>query len=204
MPFHHTSAFVLTREPSGESMLHLRLFSAGIGLIHAWLRVSRKRTPATPAPDLFDRLDVVLETKNEGRTWFVKEHVVTRRYTGIGRNYASLRYASRFAALILKNPLHHDAWLPLFESLDHALEAWEHDRHPEIVYFKTLYLYAKGEGFPVREDWWARLPRARQSETELRLHRPLAEQSAPDATGNTKKLIESLESWLQYDHEIRF
>ncbi len=183
-------------------MMHLRLFAHEMGPIHAWLRVSRGKQGAPALPDLFDRLDAVMETRNEGRTWFLREYVVARRFSGIGNSYRSLRCASRFAALMLKNPIHEEAWSRLFESLEKGFESWEAGAAPEVVYFKMLYLFARDEGFPVREDWWRRLPSRQRAEADQRLHLPLSEQPGSDTA--PEKLIENLERWLQGHHEIRF
>ena len=183
-------------------MLRLRLFTADAGPLVAWLRVRRRN--ASPFPDLFDRIDAVLETRNEGRTWFVSEYAITRRFTGIGNGYQTLLYASRFTALILKNPLHNDAWLPLFERLEQGFESWASGAPPDIVYLKMLYLFAREEGFPVREDWWKGLPTSHRDAADLRLHRPLDYQSPKKTSPATGTLIENLENWLRERHEIRF
>ncbi len=185
-------------------MVCLRLLTGEGGTLRAWLRFSRRQAGAQPLPDLFDRLDAVLETRNEGRTWFLREYAVARRHPGIGAGYRILRFASRFASLLLNNPLHAEAGHPLFERFGKALEAWESGAPPEIVYFKLLYLHARDEGFPVREDWWQTLPASQRAEAERRLRRPLKDQTSNGADNDTDTLIRSLENWLQGTQEIRF
>ncbi len=182
-------------------MLYLRLFSEGRGLLQVYRRIHTKRPSVSTLPDLFDKLDAVLETRNEGRTWFLKEYSVVRRFSGIGNNYRCLEYASRLASIILKNPLHHDEGSPLFEILEHALDAWDKGLHPGIVYLKTLYLHARNEGFPVREDWLKHLPLRRRDKAVAIIHLPLVRQAVTDAA-DAEKLIQSLERWLQGYHDL--
>lgn len=204
MPFHHTSAFVLNRQPSGESMLQLQLFAEDLGNVAAYCRLSRSKAAAgAPPPDLFDRIDTVLETRNEGRTWFLKESAATRRFAGLGRSYRRLEYASRFAAILLRNPLNDDVVPSLFRDLENALTAWEQGGHPETVFLKALYLYARDEGFPAREDWWARLPAARRAAADTLIHTPLRDHPE-SAVMQAAPLIASLQAWLRDHHDLRF
>ena len=202
MPYETVNAFILTREPSGESMQRLRLFTERLGILTVYRRQSRRQAGAPVAPDLFDRLEAVIETRNEGRTWFLKEYLISRRFPGIGRTYRSLEYASRFASVLMKNPLHADAAAELFIALENALAAWETAAHPEVVYLKALYLYARDEGFAVREDWFRTLPPSRHAAADTLIHRPLAGVS-PEALPHAVPLIENLEAWLQTHHDLR-
>lgn len=204
VPYRSTNAFVLSREPSGESMLRLQLFAETLGVLPAYRRISRSRTAAaSPPPDLFDRIDAVLETRNEGRTWFLKEYTVTRRFAGLGQNYRRLEYASRLASILLKNPIHGDAAAALFADFETALCAWEEDAPPETVFLKALYVYARDEGFPVREDWRRGLPSARRDAADALIHRPLRDQPE-SALPHAVPLIESLQNWLRDHHDLRF
>ena len=203
MPYETINAFILTREPSGESMQRLRLFTERLGILTVYRRESRRKTGANIPPDLFDRLEAVIETRNEARTWFLKEYLITRRFPGIGRTYRALEYASRFASVLMKNPLHADAAADLFIALENALAAWENASSPEVVYLKALYLYARNEGFAVREDWLRHLPPSRSATADTLIHRPLADQPH-DALPHAVPLIENLESWLQTRHDLRF
>ena len=51
----------------------------------------------------------MLESSNQGRTWFVKEIRITTRRAGIGRSYDALRFASALAAVISRNPVHEES-----------------------------------------------------------------------------------------------
>ncbi len=203
MPFETTNAFVLTREPSGESMQRLRIFAERLGILTVFRRESRRKAGTAIPPDLFDRMEAVIETRNEGRTWFLKEWLITRHFPGLGRSYRTLEYASRFAAVLMKNPLHADAAADLFIALGHALDAWEKTPHPEVVYLKALYLYARDEGFAVREDWFRTLPTSRRAAADSLIHHPLAD--LPEAPlRHAAPLIENLETWLQTHHDLHF
>src|SRR4051812_33761469 len=91
-----TSAFVLAKQPSGsDAFEQLTAFSGTDGLLHCLRRVSHGKTNAA-AIDLFDEAELWLESSNQGRTWFIKEHRFMQRYGGIGRSYDALRAASAF------------------------------------------------------------------------------------------------------------
>ncbi len=204
VPYQSVNAFVLARESSGESMLRLHLFTRESGPLVAYRRRRPSRTAgATVTPDLFDRIEAVLETRNEGRTWFVKEDTVSRRFPGIGRAYETLDYTSRFARLVSRNPCPEEAAPRLFRDVETAFSAWEAGGPPALVFLKALYLYARDEGFPVRQDWLQGLPAARRASATALIRQPLAELPGA-ARGQAETLADSLQAWLRDHHELRF
>lgn len=196
-----TQATILHREASGDDWLRLRGFSVEHGRLECLLRLARRTAASTPMLDLFDDVQLSLESRNEGRIWFVKEAGVLHRRSGLGRSYAALRLACRFATLLQENPVPEESRVPVFELLQRALAAWERGSRPEIVYFKSLYLLARDEGYPVAQDWRARLPGDERSRVASLLRLTADEQSLDEV--DVANLTRDLETYLRHHTEIR-
>lgn len=175
-----TDAFVLLKRPPTESFQTLSVFSAEHGALTVLQRLPRKTATSTQL-DLFDEAALMLESSNQGRTWFVKEAHVLTRPSGIGRSYEALRLAADFTALIARNPGHEDSRRPVATLLRTALAAFATGVHPDVVHFKSVFCFARDEGYPVRQDWLATLPAELRAEAEYLLHTPLAELPASDS-----------------------
>ena len=72
-------------------------------------RLPRKSAPTAVALDLFDEAALVLESSNQGRTWFVKEARLLFRHAAIGASYETLLRASALAELVARNPVLEDS-----------------------------------------------------------------------------------------------
>src|ERR1700710_2128016 len=100
-----TTAFILSKQPSGsDSFEQLTAFSAEDGLLHCLRRQAQGKSSSPPI-DLFDEAELWLESSNQGRTWFIKEHRFIQRHEGIGRSYDALRAAAALTTLISRNPV---------------------------------------------------------------------------------------------------
>ena len=188
-----TEGIILSKGPAAESYNRFFVFSKDTGLLHCMKRISRN--PQQKAqPDLFDRALLELDAPTTGKVWFLRDYRLIHRPATIGRHYQSLFYASKFARILRINLIHMESFQAAFRLFIEAFKHWESGRLPQIVYLKTLYRYTRQEGYPIREDWLARLPASlRGAATEI-LRLPLREQD-PEGSG-TEKIIESLEVWL--------
>jgi len=163
-------------------------------------RVAKRAAEGKEALDLFDEADLRLESGNQGRTWFVREVRLIERHTAIGRSYDALRFASGLAAVVARNSVHEDSRGRLAELLRAAFTAFGSGTRPDVVYLKSLYRFARDEGYPVKEEW---LPALRSSERALcaaLLNRPLAEQTA--GAEDAARLTRSLEKYLRGHTDI--
>ena len=195
-----TDAFVLAKHPPSESFETLALFSAEHGRLLALHRVSKKPNSAIAALDLFDEASVLLETSNQGRTYFVREARVLTRPSGIGRNYEALRLASAFAAVIDRNSVDEDSRGGVAALLRTAFNAFGASERPDIVYLKSLYRFARDEGHPLKEQWFPTLPASDRAAVTVLLNRPLSEQTA--SVELVQRLIRRLEEYLRGHTEI--
>ena len=195
-----TQAFVLLKRPPTDAFQSFTLFSAEQGLLLALQRVAKKSAGTSAPLDLFDDVALILESSNQGRTWFIKEARVLARHAEIGRSYEALRLASALASLVARNPGDEASRGAVAELLHVAFAAFASGQRPDIVYFKSLYRFARDEGYPAKEQWFPTLPSADRAAVVTLLNRPLAEQTAEPAA--VTRLHRRLEEYLRGHTEI--
>lgn len=195
-----TDAFVLLKRPPADAFQTFSVFSAEHGPLFILQRLARKAAHATVALDLFDEVSLLLESSNQGHTWFVKEARLIQRHAAIGRSYDALRLASTLAALIARNTVDADSRAAVADLLRTAFSAFGSDARPDIVYFKSLYRFARDEGYPLKQQWFPTLPSADRAEVATLLNRPLTEQTATPAT--VTRLQRRLDEYLRGHTEI--
>lgn len=197
-----TSAFILSRQPSGsDSFEQLNVFSSEHGTLHCLRRVAQGKSTSSTPLDLFDEAELSLESTNQGRTWFIKEHRLIQRHEGIGRSYEALKAAAAFATLISRNPVSDESREPVTVLLRNSFTALGTGGRPDIVWLKALYSFLRDEGYPVKQQWWPQLQAADRDLAAHLLNQPLATQTA-DAVIVTK-ITRRLEEWIKAETEIR-
>ncbi len=196
-----TEAFVLLRRASTESHHAFTVFSAEAGVLPALQRIARRPAGGALALDLFDEVELWLDSGNQGRTWFVREARLIARPAAIGRSYAALQAASALAAVIARNPVQEESRRSVAELLRSAFGALAAGHRPDLVYLKGLYRFARDEGYPVKQEWFPSLPEADQAAAARALNEPLAAQtgSAADVAG----LRRGLEDYLRGRADLR-
>jgi len=196
-----TSAFILAKQLSGsDSFEQLTAYSGEHGVLQCLRRLPKAKSGA-PAIDLFDEAELWLETSNQGRTWFIKEHRFIQRHDGIGRSYEALRAAAALATLVSRNPVSDESRPAVSDLLRSSLTALAAGGRPDIAWLKGLYCFLRDEGYPVKQQWWPELGAAdRTLATEL-LNQPLAAQTAEPAP--VAKITRRLEDWVKAETEIR-
>jgi hypothetical protein len=195
-----TEAFVIEKRPPADAFQTFGLFSADHGNLLVIQRVPRRVSSAHVAPDLFDTVSAILESSNQGRTWFVREIRIVARRAAIGRSYDALRFASALVAVIGRNPVHEESRPNVEQLLRTALDAFGEAERPDIVHLKSLYLFARDEGYPVKQDWLPSLPAADRAIATAVLNRRLSEQDC--AAADVARLRRSLEGYLGARTEI--
>jgi recombinational DNA repair protein (RecF pathway) len=195
-----TDALILLKRPAADSFQSLTVFSAEHGSMLVMQRVTKKAASAAVALDLFDEVSLVLESSNQGRTWFLKEAELIQRHAEIGRSYETLRQASALATLISRNSVDEDSRPAVAALLRSAFVAFESATRPDIVYFKSVYRFARDEGYPMKQQWFPTLPADDRREVAALLNRPLTEQTATPAT--VTRLQRRLDEYLRGHTEI--
>jgi hypothetical protein len=195
-----TEACVLLKRPPSEKFHLLTVFSAEHGTLPVLQRIVQKVTAPAVVLDLFDDAALMLTSSNQGQTWFVQEARVLVRRSAIGRSYDALRLAVAFTSLVARNPGPAESRAQVAALLRQALDAFATAARPDIVHFKSLYCFARDEGFPVKQQWFPDLPPADRTIAAELLSRPLAGQTA--APEDVARLLRLLEAYLRGHTEI--
>lgn len=186
-----TEAFVLLRRAAGDAYQGFTVFSAEAGPLQILQRVPRRPTAGHLALDLFDEVELWLESGNQGRTWFVKEARLLARPAGIGRGYAALQAASGLAEIVAHNPVSDEGRKAVAELLRTAFAALGSGHRPDLVYLKALYRFARDEGYPVKQEWLPALGEADRAVAVEALNAPVAGQTAdPTTIANLRRQLE--------------
>jgi hypothetical protein len=173
-----TEAFVIEKRPPSDAFQTFGLFSPGHGNLLALQRIPRRPSATHVAPDLFDEISAMLESSNQGRTWFVREVRISVRRAAIGRSYDALRFASALVSVIGRNNVHEESRENVAQLLRAALDAFGTAARPDIVHLKALFRFARDEGYPVKQEWLPSLPAAERGDAEAVIGQPLDSQVA--------------------------
>lgn len=195
-----TDGFVLSKRPPSDSFQSLTVFSPEHGPLLILQRLPKKSSAGSVVLDLFDEVSLLLESRNQGQTWFVKESRLIARQADIGRSYDTLRLASALAALVARNPVPDESRAEVANLLRQAFGSFATGPRPDLVWFKSLYRFARDEGYPIREQWFPTLPVKDRADVVVLLNRPLVEQTAK--TEDVERLTERLTDYLRAHTEI--
>lgn len=196
-----TEGFVLLKRPPSDAFQTCTVFSPAHGKLLVLQRLPKKPGAGGLAPlDLFDEAALILESSNQGQTWFVKEVRLIARAAGIGRSYDALRLASAFASLLARNPVPEESRPAVGVLLRQVLAAFATGTRPDVAYFKALYCFARDEGHPLKQHWLPTLPADDRAVVAALLNHPLADQTAPGVT--VERLRGRLEEYLRGHTEI--
>jgi hypothetical protein len=198
-----TDAFILLKRPPADAFQSFGVFSPEHGALTVLQRVSKKSSATSTPLDLFDEAALLLESSNQGRTWFVKEARLVTRHPDLGRSYETLRHASALATLVARNPVHEDSRTAVAALLRAALAGFAEGARPDLVYFKSLFRFARDEGYPVSQQWLPTLPRDLLADARHILRTPLAALDASKIEqSKTNLLTRRLEDYLRGHTEI--
>ena len=151
------TAVIIDRENRAESKLMLAAFSPEEGLVYLFKKMSAKKTSA--APDLFD--EIACEAQSAGGASpvrFLKEFETIKKRAGIAASYQKLCAAAEIAATARLNGENIEERREFAALVSKSLDAVESSGDEDSVKIKFLYAFAKMQGYPVREDFFASLP----------------------------------------------
>ncbi len=189
------SGLILDRQPAGEHHQRLALLTGDQGMLAPFWRPARKSAGRCgEAPDLFDDGEFTLERARQGDGLFVKEFRLERRRGGLARRYAAFQTASRLAAFFARNAPHLPETAPTLELCRTAFDRLAEGAPASVVQLKTLVRFCQDEGYPVREEWLASLPKDHLEAVAQVLPRPLAE--LPADLPELSDVLASLKSWM--------
>jgi len=195
-----TDAIVLLKRPPGDTFQTCTVFSGDHGNLTIMQRLPKKSGGALAPLDLFDEAALLLESSNQGQTWFVKEARLLHRATGIGQSYDNLKHASAFTATLARNHVPEESREPVMQLLRQVLASFAETKRPDITHFKALYLFARDEGYPIRQHWFPTLPSADRELARTLLNQPVNGQTAP--AEDVSRLQQRLAEYLRGHTEI--
>ncbi len=188
-----TEGVILNKEDSGEDYLRYQVLTPEHGVLPC-LQRRPGRLKAKTRPDLFDLARIALEQSRQSGSWFIREYRLLHRPAGLAASYEAVLHASGFAQILSKNLAGAGPCEPVYTLCLKALQNWEKGARPEAVFLKSLYLFAKIEGYPVKEQWRPSLKPAEQDAAAHILHHPLAGQT--ETPESVIRLTDSLKNWL--------
>lgn len=185
--------FLLSKELTGESHYRYQIFTYKKGLISCLKRRSNKPSIKTQ-PDIFDYASVELDQSTQNNIYFMRDFQLLKRYQTIGNDYKTFFYASDFSRILIKTLMHASYSPPVYQLFAQALESWASNIRPEAVFFKSLYLFVKKEGYPIKEQWWKSIIRSKRDAVASILKYPINKQETPVAT--IESLNQDLKKWV--------
>ncbi len=195
-------AIVLKLTPSGEKFTQIKLLSPDRGLLSV---LKRNRVKANGySIDLFDQGEAHLDFKagESANHGFLTDFSVSKKRIGLGKSYPALQAASWLSGLLLANPLHEDE---LGEETYHltarALDSLSDAAPPQAVLLKTLYVFARDEGYPVLADWAHNLKPALASRVTTIINTPLKEITL--SKEDQQSAFASLARYVEHNTHIR-
>lgn len=197
-----TTALILGRQPSSaDAFEQLTAFAAEHGILHCLRRVTGKAAGRATPLDLFDEAELWLDSSNQGRTWFIKEHRHLLRHPGLGRSYEALRTAADLASLVTRNPVPDESRATIAALLRQSLGALDAGARPDLVWLKALFSFLRDEGYPVKQDWWQQLAAPDRDAAAQILNQPIAQQNPPPEF--VARLTRRLRDWTAGETEVR-
>lgn len=190
---------VLNQEATGENFVRLSVFCK-TGLHRCLLRKVRKVLSISP-PDLFDEVEITLQSPAKQGLPFVKEYRILKKRMSLAYDRQCFEAAGFLARFYLANGEHLLESPRFFQILQNAFGSLIDHGHPSTVLLKTLFLFSREEGLPVKESWFAGLSAESASLAHSVLILPvkdsvmLQEQVPP--------LFDSLCQWLRSETELR-
>ena len=195
------NVFILGRAVHGEKFWLITTLSEDEGVFSCLIRQSTKKT-GTIVPDLFDEAELRLERPKAGSEGprFAKEYTLLSRHTGISGDYSGLVYASRFATVLARNAFPTDARKAVFALCKNAIVAFSGKPRKDATFFKSLWVFARECGLPVREDWFESLPFDDKSCVSKVLKTPLENLDVP--VREVERVISRIEYWLAHENDF--
>lgn len=199
-PIVTTDGFVLERTAAAaDGWERLQLFTLEHGAVTAMRRQTRK-PGGSPVLDLFDEAELALEGSSQGHSWFVRDAKLRHRPEGIGRSYDALVAASALARVIARNPVGPESRRAVYLLLREAFAALADGPRPDVVLFKSLYRFARDEGYPVKQEWLAELAADDREPAARILREPARDCAEPKET--VQRLERRLEDYLRGQAEM--
>lgn len=194
-----TEGLILDKNLTGENHNSYILLSPVYGKLLSLQRTARK-SHQPQNPDLFDIGEFDIEVPNTGIATFIREFTLRHRFSALSKSYQVLKAAAQFAQIINNNLQHAERFAAIYQLCCTTFNALAQYSQPTATLIKSLYIFARDEGYPVKEDWYANLAPTMQREAALIINTPLAELQLMSA--QTENLFQQLQAWLHSHTDI--
>lgn len=193
-------SIVLKLSPSGERFTRVQLLNREHGLVSLLKRIKSKQPSL--GFDLFDQGEAIADLKpgEHSHFGFLVEFIVSKKRDELGLNYEKLKAAAWISGLFLANPLHAENSEDTFILAQRALDSLCTNQQPFATQLKTLYVFARDEGYPVLEDWVRNLSQSLSPVVHGMLNLPLSQITFPTEVQATA--LESLTHFIEFKTHI--
>lgn len=192
------TGIVLQKELRGESGVLFKIFSKSEGIVALYKRVSQKR--AASLPDYFDEVCFEVQKAKSGNMLFASECEILARRTELAKNYEAYECAAKLALCCANNGLYLENFERLYNNFEAALNALICGADAAVCELKFMYLFARDEGYAIKEDFFANLDPEGRSLFRQILLSP-AKDSCAFASG-ARVLLGEMLTWISTNTDI--
>lgn len=192
------TGIVLQKLPRGESGIVFKIFSKSEGIVAVYKRISQKK--ASFLPDYFDEVCFAVKQGREGSMLFGSDCEILARRTELAKNYSSYECASKLALCCVKNGSYLENFEALYHTFEAALRALAEGADYIACEIKFMYVFARNEGYAIREDFFANLDLKERELFKSVLLTPAKELNI-DAD-ECAKLLKKMNFWIAENTDI--
>lgn len=192
------TGIVLDKSLSGESGLLFKVFSEEAGLCVLYKRAGQKRT--SHLPDLFDEICAECEKSKTGDMFFLKDFELLKSRLQIAKDYGAFKTACEISKCALKNAAYLEEFSGVYKALAASFEAINSGADAQCVFIKYLYVFMRGEGYPIKEDFAAGLNRGEFETLKEILSTPALRLKIENAA----PLLKKMQNWIVSNTSVIF
>lgn len=192
------TGIVLQKLPRGEGGIVFKIFSKSEGIVAVYKRISQKT--ASFLPDYFDEVCFAVKQRREGSMLFASDCEILARRTELAKNYSSYECASRLALCCIRNASYLEDFGSLYKAFEASLNALLAGAKAEACEIKFMYIFARDEGYAIREDFFANLDLKERELFKNVLLTPLSELKF--ANENIANLLKKMLLWIAENTDI--
>ena len=196
--FESVTGIVLQKEFRGECGVLFKVFSKAEGIVALYKRVSQKK--AASLPDYFDEVHFDVQRAKNGNMLFASEYEILVRRTELAKRYEAYECAAKLALCCARNGAYLENFERLYKCFEAALNALISGADPAVCELKFMYLFARDEGYAIKEDFFANLDAEGRNLFKQILLSP-AKDSDAFASGSRLLLVEML-TWISLNTDI--
>ena len=192
------TGIVLQKEFRGESGILFKVFSKVDGIVALYKRVSQKK--AASLPDYFDEVCFEVQKAKSGNMLFASEYDILVRRTELAKRYEAYECAAKLALCCARNGAYLENFEPLYESFEAALNALISGADAAVCELKFMYLFARNEGYAIREDFFANLDNESRGIFKQILLSPSKALDLP--ASDARGLLDAMLAWIAENTDI--